>query len=84
MELEHVWTTPTVDPFQLHIVVGGEFASTVGDDGCDNVADTSVQDMGVVGTDEIRVLGELGSHADLLPSTGSESISSSHTAGSIR
>lgn len=52
----------------------------VGVDEHDDVVDTFVQDIGAIG---MRVSGELGSHIDLLPSTRSGSISSSHTADSI-
>ena len=82
VELEWVQSTLAPDLVQLHIVVGGEFASTVGDEGCDDVADTSIQLMRAIGTEEVRALGETSSHGDLLPSTGSESISF-HTASSI-
>ncbi len=49
IELEHVRTTLAPDLVHLHIVVGGEFASTVGDDGCDDMANTSISDMGAIG-----------------------------------
>ena len=64
-------------------MVGGEFASTVGDEGCDDVVDTSVQDMGAVGMDKVRVLVEPSSHVGLLSFAESESISSFHTGDSI-
>ena len=64
-------------------MVDGEFASTVEDEGHDDVANTFVQDMSVVYIEEVRASMETGSHGDLLPSTRSESISSFHTAGSI-
>lgn len=91
MELEKVQSTPTEqvqltlapNPIQLHIVVGDEFASMVGDEVHDDVADTFFQDMGAVGTDEVRVLVELSSHDYLIPSAGSKSISSSHTTNSM-
>lgn len=67
-----------------HVVVGGEFASTVGDEGPDDVAISSVQDMGAIGTEEVRGLVETSSHGDLFPSARSKSISSFHTVGSIR
>ena len=35
-------------------MVGGELTSMAGDEGCDDVAITSIQDMGAVGTGEVR------------------------------
>lgn len=54
----------------------------VEDEGRDDVANTFVQDMSVVCTKEVRASVETGSHGDLLPSIGSESISSFHIVGS--
>lgn len=59
-------------------MVGGEFASTVGNDGHDNVANTFVQHMSAVGIEEVRALVETSSHGDLLRSAESGSIFSFH------
>lgn len=84
VELEHVQSTPTKNPVQLYIlVVGGEFASMVGNEGCDDVVVTSVQDVDAVGTEEVREIVEMISHGDLLLPARSESISSTHTHGNI-
>ena len=64
-------------------MVGGEFASTVEDEGRDDVANTFVQDMSVVCTGEVRASTKMVSHDGFLPSIGSESVSSFHTASSI-
>ena len=84
MELEQVQLMLAPDLVQLKIVVGSEFGSTVEDEGCDDVANTFIQDMSVVCTEEVRASVEIGSHANLLPPTGSEYISPFHTVGSIK
>jgi hypothetical protein len=66
VELEHLRSTPAPDPVRLHIeVVGGEFAPTVGIEEHDVGADTHVQDLGALGTDEVGVPVESSSQVDL-------------------